>query len=62
MQLELTEEERRELLEMVKTAYANTNPELHRAHSHAAHVEVHHRRELLERLLARLGEPQSAAA
>lgn len=62
MQLELNREEWEELLELVRAAYAETNPELHRAASHVYREQTRARRELLAALLQRLEQAAQTTA
>ena len=55
MQLDLTEEERSELVEMIRNAHANINPEFHHTKEAAFREELKKRQALLEGLLRRLG-------
>ncbi|HUI07157.1 MAG TPA: hypothetical protein VL486_09140 [Verrucomicrobiae bacterium] len=55
MQLDLTEEERQELVEMVRNEHANINPEFHHTKEPAYREELKKRQALLEGLLSRLG-------
>ncbi len=54
MQLELSREEWEELRELVRAAYADTNSQMRRAHSHEYRQEIHDRRDMLAGLLKRL--------
>lgn len=55
MQLELSEQEREELLELVRTAHADLNPEIAHAMDTNFRDKLRQRRALLEGLLKRLG-------
>ena len=55
VQLDLTEEERQELVEMVRNEHANINPEFHHTKEPAYREELKKRQALLEGLLSRLG-------
>jgi hypothetical protein len=55
MQIELNEAERQELIELVRTAHAEVNPQLHHAMSGDYRDTLRARRALLETLLERLG-------
>ncbi|HUJ09612.1 MAG TPA: hypothetical protein VL171_06255 [Verrucomicrobiae bacterium] len=55
MQLDLSEEERVKLLEMVRNEHANINPEFHHTRKPAYRQRLKNRQALLERLLHQLG-------
>ena len=55
MQLDLTEEERQELFEMIRNDHANINPEFHHTKELAYREQLKKRQALLEGLLHRLG-------
>ena len=55
MQLDLTEDERLELVEIVRNEHANINPEFHHTKELAYREELKKRQALLEGLLRRLG-------
>jgi hypothetical protein len=55
MQVELSEVERQELVQLVKTAYSEINPEIHHTMDRNYRERLHERRSLLEVLLKRLG-------
>lgn len=55
MQLDLSEEERQELVEMVRNEHANINPEFHHTKELAYRERLKQRQALLEGLLRRLG-------
>lgn len=55
MQVELSEPERAELIELVKHAHAEINPEIHHSMDHNYRDKLRARRDLLEGLLKRLG-------
>ena len=55
MQLELSEEERQELVEIIRNEHANINPEFHHTKEIAFREQLKKRQALLEGLLHRLG-------
>ena len=55
MQIELSEVEREELVELVRTAHAEVNPEIHHSMNREYRDTLRDRRALLEGLLQRLG-------
>ena len=55
MQLDLTEEERLALVEMVRNEHADINPEFHHTKEAAYREQLKKRQALLEGLLHRLG-------
>jgi len=55
VQLDLSEKERQELVEMVRNEHANINPEFHHTKEPAYREELKKRQALLEGLLSRLG-------
>jgi uncharacterized membrane protein len=55
MQLELNEEERQELVELLRDAHAELNPEIAHAMDTGYREQLRQRRALLEGLLKRLG-------
>jgi hypothetical protein len=55
MQLDLTEEERQELIEIIRNEHANINPEFHHTKEHSYRETLKKRQALLEGLLRRLG-------
>jgi len=55
MQLDLSEEERAELVAMVRNEHANINPEFHHTKEPAFREALKKRQALLEGLLHRLG-------
>jgi hypothetical protein len=55
MQLELSETERRELVELVKAAHSDINPEIHHARDMQFREDLRKRRGVLGDLLKRLG-------
>jgi dihydrodipicolinate synthase/N-acetylneuraminate lyase len=61
MQLELTEQERQELLELVRNAYAELNPEIAHSMDTRYRETLRQRRALYEALLKRLGQNTTPA-
>jgi hypothetical protein len=55
MQVDLSDEERVELVEMIRNAHANINPEFHHTKEPAYREDLKKRQALLERLLHKLG-------
>ena len=55
MQLELSEEERQELVELLRTTHADLNPEIAHTMNADFRERLRQRRALLEGLLKRLG-------
>jgi len=55
MQLDLSEEERQELVEIIRNEHANINPEFHHTKEIAFREQLKKRQALLEGLLRRLG-------
>lgn len=54
MHLELTEQERFELLDLIKIAQGETAAEIHHAMDHDFREQLRHRRDLLDGLIKRL--------
>ncbi len=54
MQLDITEEQRQELVKLVQQAYSDVNPEIRRAMGHEYRAELHAQRLRLQELLALL--------
>jgi len=55
MQLNLSEQEQQALIELVRNAHADINPEIHHAMGHDYREQLRQRRAMLESLLKRLG-------
>jgi hypothetical protein len=55
MQLDLSEEERQELVEIIRNEHANINPEFHHTKEQGYRETLKKRQALLEGLLLRLG-------
>jgi hypothetical protein len=54
MQLELTEQERTELLDLIQSAHGDTAAEIHHAMDHNYREQLRQRRDVLENLLKKL--------
>jgi hypothetical protein len=55
MRLELTDEERDELIALARVEYAELNPEIARTTDTVYREQLHRRRDLLQGLIAKLG-------
>ncbi len=60
MQLEITEQQREELAELVRQTYTELNPEIRRAMNHEYRDQLHARRKRLEELLELLETKEQA--
>lgn len=59
MQVELTEQERQELLDLLQSALAETQAEIHHARDHQFREQLRARRKVLEGLVKRLAGSSS---
>jgi hypothetical protein len=57
MRIELNDQERDELVALVRAEHADLNPEIARAMDNEFREQLHKRRDVLQGLLAKLGTP-----